>query len=162
LLDQGLHAPSVAALFFHTPTLALVYSAAFFLGCLLRQPVPAAILAFAAALLIYFLPVLFPGLGWLSAYQHIVWATRDASAHAHGDTGRHLGEWMPDWRWAVGLLASPGAIAMIATTCAAAVALAVSAAEAGIRDWRLRVNARLLTWSLAGVALLIFTAGAGQ
>ncbi len=56
---------TVKPLYNNTFTLITIYSTAFIIGCLARKPVYATMLAVAAALLIYFLPVLIPPLRFL-------------------------------------------------------------------------------------------------
>lgn len=144
-----------AALLYHSFSLVLIYSASFLLGCLIRQAVQASILALAAVLLIYFLPVLLPGLGGLSVHQRMhAAASRLTEAYGHRLSGSPLppapAGWLTD--------AAPFAAAMLvaAAGCAVAAVLAVH------RDRRLRMDVKLMAWSLGAIALLLIGTGAAR
>ncbi len=56
-------------LIFHTPVLMLIYSIAFLMGCLMRKPVEAALFSAAGGVIIYFLPLIYPPIEWLSVLR---------------------------------------------------------------------------------------------
>lgn len=166
--------------FYLSYTLTLVFSLSVLISCLVRKTTHAAILSVAAALLVYFLPLLVPALEPLSiislmergnppklellAIENVI----------PGPIGIHLGE-APlgynygAWRWidvrfggscVVHFEYFPGYWLFVGTMLsisAAAVALAMLALK---RHWRIRMDQKLLFWMLGLVALLLFASGA--
>ncbi len=94
-----------------------------------------------------------------AAYTLIIGA--NWSLRSGGATGLVFGE-NPWWGLARICLSLPGAWQFIVAMTAGSLALVVLARETVSRDWRLRMNRQLMAWSLGGVALLIFGAGATQ
>ena len=134
----------------HSPAIVLIYSLSFLLGCLFRRTVHAAIFSLAALLLVYFAPLLIPMLGWLSVSEsaqvvdHLVRLLQRESGHFLVQTliSRHA--------WFLAAMFGSSALA----TALAWVAIA--------RNWRLRLDVKLLCWTLGGVAILLFAATAWQ
>ena len=135
---------SVGILLVHTFTLILVFSVSFLLGCLVRHAARAAVLSVMAGLLIYFLPMILPPLGWVSVFNIIL----GVRSRTH-------------WRLWVAANAEdlvPFVTVMLAGSTVT-VALAFLAVQ---RNWRLRVNKRFLAWMLVGVLLLLWTTAGTQ
>ncbi len=126
----------VVILFYHTFTLILIYSISFWLGCLVRQAARAAILSLAAGLLVYFLPVIFPPLSFMSVYTLMLQA-------------------QPGWY-------QSGYFSFVAAMLAGSAIAAVLSGISVKRDWRLPPDQRVVFWSLGGVAIILFAASAFQ
>ncbi len=136
-LARSVNPFTLSVLACHTFTIVLIYSVAFFLGCLVRRAAQAAILAVAVGLFIYFLPILVPPLGWLGVINLI-----DKLARASG-----YAAWDPYGRFVV-------------TMCAGSM-LALAAARVAVgRDWRLRVDKKVVAGTLGAVLLLLGCAAA--
>ena len=143
-------------------TLILVYTLSFLSGCLVREPVYAALLSLAATLLVYFLPALVPPLGDFSVINLLnegcpkiveldkVHTGKPALGdHVHFlrvPWGENLAlQWGTGWvKYVLFVMASGG------------IALGVSWLSV-MRNWRVRAGQRLLCWMLGGVVLLLFS-----
>jgi hypothetical protein len=145
----------------HSFTLVLLFSIAFLIGCLVRHATQAALLALAAALMVYFLPVVVGPMSSLSAFNLMHRETFQLT--------RNFAPGTPAWWWFKVPL--PGfwavvvqrewatfAAAMLVGSAAAA-ALAVVAVR---RDWRIEADRKAMHWSLGGVAVLLFGVTAFQ
>ncbi|NLX60558.1 MAG: hypothetical protein GXY74_15890 [Phycisphaerae bacterium] len=148
----------------HAALLALIYSLAMLLGVLVRRPSHAAILAIAAALMVYFLPILVPPLGTLNFWNFIenprdtpvaVLPVRE-TAKAVLDRFRGL-----TFRgWFLG--ASDDGLAFMAAAAGLSAATLAAMVLSARRQWRVRMNQKLIVWSLGGVTLLLFATMAFQ
>ncbi len=138
----------------HMFALILIYSVSFLLGCLVRRAAHAAILGFAAALLILFLPLVTPSLGWLSSYsltteQHHVRVLREPTGWRIPWSGRFVA-FSPEYRSFV-------------VTMLAGIVVSLGLARLAVgRDWRLRADQKLLCCTLGLVAVILFGVTAFQ
>lgn len=149
--------PTPVILAWHPFVWAALYSIAFLFACLLRRGAHAAMLALAAALLLYFLPQIIPPLRHLS----IEWVTEETRLprHAHG----HLLPIYHPIPWVFGKAVFHAqqlqfAAAML-LTCAAAFAFALTAVR---RDWRVESGRKMLYWSVGGALLILFASASFQ
>ena len=120
---------------------AALYGIAFLAGCVLRRTSYAAMLALAAMLLVYFLPVVFPPLHWLKV-------------SAVTDVGVGPGIWpkvggRPQWAFAAGMFT----LAIVALLAAL---LAIH------RDWQIRSGRKLMYASISAAFLLLLATVAFQ
>ncbi|MBN1344409.1 MAG: ABC transporter permease [Phycisphaerae bacterium] len=125
----------------HTFCWALIFSIAFLLGSLVRRASHAAVLSVGAALLVYFLPIVLPPLRWFSVLNLM------ELADTYGDFSY------------VFRVYSRLFVGGMLTAIAVSLALAWWAVR---RDWRLRLDLRLMCWTLGATLLLLFGAGAFQ
>ena len=147
----------------HTFTIILIYSLSFFIGCVVRQTAYAAIVSVAVALLVYFLPLLFPPLGAFSIFNIMEqWTVQIVRLSAldepwfgeklrilklSGDLGiRYNIEWL---RYVVVAVVSI-ALSVIFS------ALAVK------KNWRLKIGQKSVLWSFGIVGLLLLSGLAFQ
>ncbi|MGB7160181.1 MAG: hypothetical protein WBD40_19090 [Tepidisphaeraceae bacterium] len=145
----------------HSFVVLLVFSVAFLLGCLVRHATHSALLALAAALVIYFLPVVVGPLAPLSVFNLM-----DEGAFT---LERNITPNPAGWTF---FLPIPGRFRVIiepikwtvfaAAMLGASIAAAALALFAVRRDWRLAADRQAMHWSLGGVALLLFGATAFQ
>ena len=138
--------------FVYGPTVVLIYSLSFLIGCLFRRTVHAAVFALAALLLVYFAPLLIPMLSWLSVAER-AWAF-DALVV------RRTGGW--GFGHALARMLTSGHGWFLAAMFGGSVLATVLAWVVLARDWRLRLDVKLLCWTLGGVAMLLFAATARQ
>ncbi|MDQ3039195.1 MAG: hypothetical protein M3R16_05265 [Pseudomonadota bacterium] len=148
------------ALGVHTFTVVLIFSIAFLLGCLVRHATHAALLAVAAAMVIYFLPVVLAPLSFLSPLNLL---NNDAVTLKRGaapviDGWSFLLPLPGRWRFIVGAEMPIFAAAMLGGSIVAAIAAWIVVR----RDWRVAADRQAMHWSLGGVAMLLFGATAFQ
>ncbi len=127
---------------------AALYSIGFLTGCLVRRTANAAMLALAAMLLVYFLPVVLPPLQWLN----INVVTDSAITFNQRVSPGH--DWpllfdLPQLAFAGGMLALAIIVFLLAL-------LAVN------RDWRLGSSRKMMYGSVAAVVLILFASAAFQ
>ncbi|HEV2295850.1 MAG TPA: hypothetical protein VGR35_18535 [Tepidisphaeraceae bacterium] len=145
----------------HSFTLVLLFSVAFLLGCLVRHATNAALLAAAAGLVLYFLPVVAAPLAPLSVFSLI---NDDALLLERNVTPKPAGwdfvlPFSTTWR----VLIEPRDWSIfVAAMLGGSIAAAGLALVAVRRDWRLAADRQAMHWSLGGVALLLFGATAFQ
>lgn len=125
---------ALAVLGYYTFTVVLLFSIAFMSGCLVRRAAHAGILCVGLALLIHFLPIVFPPLRSLGAYNLVF-----GSVGTKISVGAH-------WRFVLAMLAG-SVLALVLGWIAVR------------RDWQLEVGKRLICWSL-GVVVLMLASGA--
>ena len=156
------HVPILGYLTGYMFTLILVYSLSFLAGCLVREPVYAAMLSLAATLLVYGLPVLMPPLVDFSVINLLSEGRPEIvklegihdSKPAMGDDvhflrvpwGENLAlQWRTQWaRYVLSALIAGG------------VALGMSWLSVR-QNWRVRAGPKLLFCLLGGVVLLLFS-----
>ena len=110
-----------------------VYTLSFAAGCLLRRPAAAAMMGLVAMLLLYFVPMVLPPLGWMAI------------------PGPTIGSSF-DWQW----------IAYVAgMLCIAAVALGIALVSVK-RGWQIQSGTRVLYSAIAGAVLLLMACGSYQ
>ncbi|NLE61957.1 MAG: ABC transporter permease [Planctomycetes bacterium] len=131
-LARSVNLFTLSVLACHTFTIVLVYSVAFFLGCLVRRAAQAAILSVAVGLFIYFLPILAPPLGWVGVINLIDRLSR----------GGPLISWDPYGRF-------------VMMMCAGSLSALAGARVAVGRDWRLQVDKKVVFVTLGAVFLLL-------
>src|SRR5688500_10154997 len=143
----------------HSFAVVLIFSVAFLLGCLLRHATHAALLALAAAIAIYFLPVVVAPLAPLSVFNLM---NNEALTLARNITRNPAG-WNIDifkpWRISIEPVEWTIFVAAMLGGSIAAVVLAMVTVA---RDWRVEADRRAMHWSLGGVAMLMFGATAFQ
>ena len=143
-------------------TLLLIFSVAFCLGCLIRHTTHAALLAMAAMLLIFFLPVLVRPLAPLSVFNVMndntvrvgqggvpvasAWSFRLSLGTSVWQVLVQKREWTTFAAAMLGGSIAAGALALLAVQ----------------RDWRVAADRQAMHWSLGGVALVLFGATAFQ
>ncbi|MBN2583307.1 MAG: hypothetical protein JXL80_09570, partial [Planctomycetes bacterium] len=157
----------------HGALLAVIYSLAMLLGLLVRRPSHAAILAIAAGLLVYFLPVLVPPLGIMNFWTFVEnydsvpavvipvkvpGMARWTSAQVQASLGNHKGFEVAGWYFGL----TPEGLKFMALATAAIVAAAGAVFLAAWRGWRVRMDQKLMVWSLGGVTLILVTSLAFQ
>jgi hypothetical protein len=123
---------------YHSFTLLLVYSTAFFIGVLVRQTVNAAVLSVCAGLVIYFLPLVFPPLGFLNVFTILL----------EGDA----------YKVKAGIVNLTFIYSML-VGCAGMLFLTF----AGMKlNWRIRMEKQLMFWSLGGVVVILLASAGFQ
>jgi hypothetical protein len=127
---------------------AALYGIGFLTGCLIRRTAHAAMLALAAMLLVYFLPVVLPPLQWLNINvvtdSAITFNERVSPGH-----GWPILFDLPQLAFAGGMLVLAIIVLLLAL-------LAVN------RDWRLGSSRKMMYGSVAAVVLIIFASAAFQ
>jgi hypothetical protein len=144
------------------PASALLYSMSFVIAILMRPTTQAAILAFAAGLLLVFFPLVFPPLRWMNVMTPVF----------PNDLGERiivLDPYRPElepvlwimlpWLKAAVRLDYLGFVAVSAAGAFASAQLAATAVRLG---WRVRVDQKLICWTLGAVVLILFGLGSTQ
>jgi len=124
----------------HTFTIVLIFSVAFFMGCLVRRAAQAAVLALAVALFVYFLPTLFPplaGFGVFNVMENIFWDRRPEAIDS-----QYKG-------FVAAMLAGSGFALLLSN-------LALR------RDWRLQVDKKVVIATLGVIFLVLGSVSAFQ
>ncbi len=154
----------VHILLYHTLSLILIFSVCFLMAALVRKAVETALLSFAAILIIYFFPVVFPPLENLSVINLInTWddsvglfkpevLENDSSRSEFARLDHHLA--FGSFVFAFNRVWWVFAASMVSLALLALVAT-VSVLN---RNWSFSLNQRSLAWSLASVSLLLFGA----
>lgn len=120
---------------------AALYSIGFLAGCLVRRTAHAAMLALAAMLLVYFLPVVLPQLQWLN-----VSTVTDFSILP--------GQWPQ--------VLGPHQLAFAAGMLGLAIVVLVLALLAVHRDWRLNSGPKMMYGAVSAAGLILFASAAFQ
>ena len=143
----------------HSFAIVLIFSVAFLLGCLLRHATHAALLALAAAIAIYFLPVVVAPLAPLSVFNLM----NNEALTLERNVTRNPAAWNIDIfkPWRISIEPVEWTI-FVAAMLGGSIAAAVLALVTVARDWRVEADRRAMHWSLGGVAMLIFGATAFQ
>jgi hypothetical protein len=137
---------------------AALYSLGFLSACLLRRAAHAAMLAVALALLLYFLPEVFPPIRFLS----LAWVMDD-SEHPRTGGGWHMLPIYHRTPWAPGNVPfEPGQLAFVVgmiVLCAIALGLAMLVVR---RDLRVESSRKLIYWSIGSAVVLVFASASFQ
>jgi hypothetical protein len=154
-------------LYVHSFTIILLYSLAFLFGSLMRRAVYATIFSIAAGLLVYFLPVLVPALQEFSVLN-LFEGSQVTITKLHGFGLRNSGVFhnslfirLP-WTEESALQVSMYVVRYAVVCVGAGMLCCILAAAAVKRNWRLRVEQRLMYWSLGVVMLLLLCTFAFQ
>jgi hypothetical protein len=162
-------------LMFHSYTLVLVYSISFLISCLLRKSTQAAILSLAAALLVYFLPVLVPSLEKVSILNKLEQRTQCKFEIVSGDSELVGPQWMghiketwgyyygaPQRLWArlggdfvLVLHYFRGYWLFVGSMLGGSLAAGIGAWFVMKHDIRVRMGQKLLVWSFGTVFVLM-------
>lgn len=162
----------------HTFTIIAIYSLSFLIGSLVRKTTHAAILSFAMMLLIYFLPVLVPPLKGLSVINLLMRFRSPFSVEITEVGSKYIGDsiigaskeqwgyWFGSPRWAWIKLTSQKALifhyfagyfSFVLTMLGISLASVVLSGRAIVRNWQIKMEQKLLCWSMGLVILLIFS-----
>jgi hypothetical protein len=149
----------VITLFGQVPLMILVLSAAFLLGCLVRQAARAAILSLAVALTLYFAPAVVPVPDRLSFFGLLRILEREST-----NSPSPAVNWPSILHMVTNLLPSHLGllIPFLSITLGASALALVLSCVAVSRGWRLQADKKLLSWSLVGVVLVLLAAAALQ
>jgi len=149
----------------HSPSLLLIFSATFALTCLVRKPVEAGILSFAAVLFIYFLPVVIPPLSWLSV-PNLLDDTDSVVLMARSQMAGWGNRSTPGiFRIPVGvceLHLSSGCILFLLSTVSGSFSCFLAGIVAVEKGWAVSLEQRRVAWILAFAALFLFGATSFQ
>ncbi|MCA9414361.1 MAG: hypothetical protein KC944_24325, partial [Candidatus Omnitrophica bacterium] len=160
------HAPDfeVHILLYHPFTLSAIFSLCFLIGAWVRKAVETALLSFAAILLVYFFPVIFPPLGDFSVINLInTWEDsvglfqtevlqNAIPGNAFATFDHHIA--LPSFVLAFdNVWVGYGLSTLLISLFAVAGAFWVLE-----KNWSIELNQKSLAWSLAGVSLLLFGA----
>lgn len=162
-------------LMYHSYTLVLVYSISFLISCLVRKSTQAAILSLAAALLVYFLPVLVPSLEKVSILNKLEQRTQCKFEIVSSDSELVGPQWMghikenryhyygaPQRLWArlpghfvLVLHYFRGYWLFVGSMLGGSFSACIGAWFVMKRDIRVRMGQKLLVWSFGAVFVLM-------
>jgi len=149
----------------HTFTIILIYSLSFFIGCVVRETAYAAIVSVAVALLVYFLPLLFPPLGAFSIFNIMEqWTVQTVHLSRLESGGPWFGEKLRILRLS-GDLGIRYNIEWLRYVVVAVISIALSVIFSALaikRNWRLKAGQKSALWSFGIVGLLLLSGLAFQ
>jgi len=163
--DHYSHKALYALMNTHTFTIILIYSLSFFVGCVVRKTAYAAIVSVSVALLVYFLPLLFPPLGAFSIFNIMEqWPIQTVHLSRLESGGPWFGEKLRVLKLS-GDFGIRYNIEWLRYVVVAVISIALSiifSALAIKKDWRLKIGQKSVLWSFGIVGLLLLSGLAFQ
>ena len=151
------------AFMWHSPTLILVYTICFALGVLVRKASHAALLGLVAILIVYFAPIVVPGLGGMSWCLAVrdgrdAWAVAEPLKQNPG-VGMDVARPRFLMAWVRGDVRMAGAYVGYLWVLTALCVVVFAAGCMGIyRNWRVRLGRKSLVWTLGLTLVVLLTA----